>query len=340
MSLIEPGDKVLVPIFGRFGHLLAEIAGRCGAEVPTIETEWGTVFAPEPSRRRSSSTGPSCWPSCMATPPPPWRSRWTTSARSAEATMPALRRRHRHAGRQIFQCDAWNMDAASAGLQKCLSGPPGSAPITFNARVEQLVLRRKHVEAGIRPPATRRPTARASAPTTSISPCSWTTGARRGSTTTPRRPPCSMRRANAPASCCGKVCRRRIARHAAASRALRAGLRPWAWSSSATAHKMRTSPACVIPGGVDGEKVRARMLQGFRHRDRHLVRAACTGDLAHRHDGLQLPQGQRADLPRRAGGGAAPRWFHCPPGAGVDAACRLYEGASIEQGVRYGSRKR
>ena len=44
ISLIEPGDKVLVPIFGRFGHLLVEIAERCGASVETIETDWGTVF--------------------------------------------------------------------------------------------------------------------------------------------------------------------------------------------------------------------------------------------------------------------------------------------------------
>ena len=28
VSLLEPGDKVLVPIFGRFGHLLVEIAER------------------------------------------------------------------------------------------------------------------------------------------------------------------------------------------------------------------------------------------------------------------------------------------------------------------------
>src|SRR3954452_11883718 len=47
VSLIAPGDKVLVPVFGRFGHLLAEIARRCGGEVTVIETEWGTVFAPE-----------------------------------------------------------------------------------------------------------------------------------------------------------------------------------------------------------------------------------------------------------------------------------------------------
>src|SRR5215510_2161787 len=50
-----------------------------------------------------------------------------------------------------FPVDAWQIDAASAGLQKCLSGPPGSAPVTFNERVERLILRRKHVEAGIRP---------------------------------------------------------------------------------------------------------------------------------------------------------------------------------------------
>src|SRR3712207_1564937 len=47
VSLLRPRDRVLVPVFGRFGHLLVEIAQRAGAEVHTIETEWGTVFAPE-----------------------------------------------------------------------------------------------------------------------------------------------------------------------------------------------------------------------------------------------------------------------------------------------------
>ena len=47
VSLLNPGDKVLVPVFGRFGHLLTEIAGRCRAEVVTIETEWGRVFDPQ-----------------------------------------------------------------------------------------------------------------------------------------------------------------------------------------------------------------------------------------------------------------------------------------------------
>src|SRR3954471_2969759 len=46
-SLIEEGDRVLVPVFGRFGHLKVEIAKRCGADVSVIEAEWGTVFSDE-----------------------------------------------------------------------------------------------------------------------------------------------------------------------------------------------------------------------------------------------------------------------------------------------------
>ena len=44
VSAIRPGDKVLVPVFGRFGHLLCEIARRCRAEVHSIEVTWGEVF--------------------------------------------------------------------------------------------------------------------------------------------------------------------------------------------------------------------------------------------------------------------------------------------------------
>ena len=53
VSLIAPGDPVLVPVFGRFGHLLAEIAARCGGKVATIEHEWGTVFTPDEIGRAS-----------------------------------------------------------------------------------------------------------------------------------------------------------------------------------------------------------------------------------------------------------------------------------------------
>ena len=87
VSLIEPGDRVLVPVFGRFGHLIVEIAKRCGAEVHAVETEWGTVFPPKRWRRRSAQFRPEAGRrSRTATRPPPWRSRSPSSASCAAST--------------------------------------------------------------------------------------------------------------------------------------------------------------------------------------------------------------------------------------------------------------
>lgn len=44
VSVIAPGDRVLVCSAGRFGSLLREIATRLGAEVTQITKEWGSVF--------------------------------------------------------------------------------------------------------------------------------------------------------------------------------------------------------------------------------------------------------------------------------------------------------
>ena len=53
-------------------------------------------------------------------------------------------------GGNRFEMDRWDVDAASAGLQKCLAGPPGSAPVSVSARAVSRITNRKRVEAGIR----------------------------------------------------------------------------------------------------------------------------------------------------------------------------------------------
>lgn len=152
VSLIEPGDRVLVPVFGRFGHLLAEIAARCGGAVETIETEWGTVFSPEAIEEAVRRHSPKLVALVHGDTS-------TTMAQPLDE-IGAICRRHdallyvdatATLGGVDFLVDRWAIDAATAGLQKCMAGPPGSAPITINERVERAVLRRKHVEAGIRP---------------------------------------------------------------------------------------------------------------------------------------------------------------------------------------------
>ncbi len=153
VSLIAPGDKVLVPVFGRFGHLLAEIASRCGGDVVTIEREWGSVFTTEElesairrHRPRMLAIVHGDTSTTMAQPlaeiGPICRANDVILYADMTASL----------GGTDIAIDDWQVDAASAGLQKCLSGPPGSAPITFNQRVADIVNSRKHVEAGIRAP--------------------------------------------------------------------------------------------------------------------------------------------------------------------------------------------
>ena len=46
-NMVEPGTKVLVCINGYFGNRLADMAGRYGADLKTIQRPWGEVFTPE-----------------------------------------------------------------------------------------------------------------------------------------------------------------------------------------------------------------------------------------------------------------------------------------------------
>jgi (S)-ureidoglycine-glyoxylate aminotransferase len=151
VSLITPGDRVLVPIFGRFGHLLVEIAERVGAEVHTIEVPWGQVFAPEQIEAAIVAVRPSLLAVVHGDTS-------TTMAQPMD-DLGEICRRHgvllytdvtATLGGNVVALDAWGADAATAGLQKCLAGPSGSAPISLSAAAVEVITARSSVEAGIR----------------------------------------------------------------------------------------------------------------------------------------------------------------------------------------------
>ncbi|WP_239456465.1 pyridoxal-phosphate-dependent aminotransferase family protein [Nocardioides solisilvae] len=151
VSLLEPGDRLLVPVFGRFGHLLAEIGTRCGAEVHTVEVPWGRVFTPEQVEEAVVAVRPKVLAVVHGDT--------STTMLQPLADLGEVCRRHdvllycdataSLAGVPV-ETDAWGLDVATAGLQKCLGGPSGSAPITIGPRAVDVITARRHVEAGLR----------------------------------------------------------------------------------------------------------------------------------------------------------------------------------------------
>ena len=152
MSAIEQGDKVLVCSFGRFGQLLDEIAQRCGAKVKVIHTDWGTVFDLAQIETALKEFSPKLVAICQG----------DTSTTMLQPLAGLGELCHRYGamlqvdatascGGTPLPADAWAVDAVTAGLQKCLAGPSGIAPITLSNRMAESIYSRRHIEAGLRP---------------------------------------------------------------------------------------------------------------------------------------------------------------------------------------------
>jgi (S)-ureidoglycine-glyoxylate aminotransferase len=152
VSAVEPGDRVLVCSFGRFGQLLSEIARRAGAEVKVIETGWGTVFTPEQIEAAVKEFSPKLVAICQG----------DTSTTMCQPLEEIGKICHRYgallqvdatasiAGTPL-KTDAWELDCVTAGLQKCLAGPSGAAPVTLSDAFAKRIYRRRHIEEGVRP---------------------------------------------------------------------------------------------------------------------------------------------------------------------------------------------
>lgn len=149
-SVIEPGDVMLVPVFGRFGHLLIEIGQRYGAEVHTMECEWGTVFKQDDIIAEMHQIKPKIvamvhGETSTGRLQPLEKIGEACRALDALFIVDAVAT----IGGVEVKVDEWKIDAAIGGSQKCLSVPSGMSPITYNDRVADVVQSRKKVEKGI-----------------------------------------------------------------------------------------------------------------------------------------------------------------------------------------------
>ncbi len=145
INVLEPGNRVLVCVNGVFGVRLAEMARRAGAEVETLDFEWGRAVDPDQLRSRVQRDQPYklvCWVQAET----------STGVLSDSQTLAAICREFgalclvdcvTAIGGVPIRVDEWGLDLVYAGSQKCLSAPPGLAPITVGARALEALKARK-----------------------------------------------------------------------------------------------------------------------------------------------------------------------------------------------------
>src|SRR5258706_2061031 len=264
VSLIHPGDRVLVPVFGRFGHLMVEIARRCGADVRVAEVEWGKVFSDDHLASEIKKHRPKLVAVCQGDTS-------TTMAQPLQAVGKMCREHDAllyvdataTLGGMDLQTDAWQLDVVSAGLQKCLGGPPGSAPLTLNERAEKQIARRKHTEEGLKAPGQKDgpgPVIQSNYFDLAMIMDYWSDSALNHHTEAT-----SMLYA---ARECARIVLQEglakgFARHASASGALTAGLTAMGLELFGDQrHKMPNVTGVHVPKAVDGDAVRRTLLTG------------------------------------------------------------------------------
>lgn len=135
VNLIEPGDKVVVCVNGVFGGRMADVAERAGAIVTKIEKPYGEIISPEEIAAVLKTVSPKVVGIVHAeTSTGAWQPLEEISKLVHDAGALLLVDTVTSLGGIPLEVDAWNLDAVYSGTQKCLSCPPGLAPVTFSAR--------------------------------------------------------------------------------------------------------------------------------------------------------------------------------------------------------------
>lgn len=139
VNLIEPGERVLVAVQGYFGHRIADIARRCGAEVVAVEGEWGRPA--DVDALRKAAGGRCALVACV-------------HAETSTGVLQDLRPMRALAdelgallavdavtslGCLPLELDASGVDAVWSCSQKGLSCTPGLAPISFSERAVERI---------------------------------------------------------------------------------------------------------------------------------------------------------------------------------------------------------
>jgi len=144
-NFLEPGDTAIVCVAGFFGGRLAELAHRTGATVVRVEAPWGKIVDPAAVEKALKAQAKVKLVALV---------HGETSTGVAQPLADIVRLAHEHDALLVVDTvaslggvdvpvDALGIDVCYSGSQKCLSAPPGLAPITANDRAMHIARTRK-----------------------------------------------------------------------------------------------------------------------------------------------------------------------------------------------------
>ncbi len=131
VNFVRPGDPVVVGVNGVFGERMCEVASRLGAEVVRVEAEWGTPV--EPEHLLAAHPAPSVIAVVHAETSTGVRNEIEPLGRGKGDALLLVDMVTSLGGIEVA-VDAWAVDIAYSGTQKCLGVPPGLAPLTVSDR--------------------------------------------------------------------------------------------------------------------------------------------------------------------------------------------------------------
>lgn len=144
VNLVEPKDAVLILINGVFGKRMEDLAQRLGAQVDTLEFEWGTPVIVEQVKQQLEKKDYAIVAVVHA--------ETSTGVRNPVEEISELLKGKdslylvdtvTSLGGIPVKTDAWHVDAMYSGTQKCLSCPPGLSPVSFSQRAVDKIKGRK-----------------------------------------------------------------------------------------------------------------------------------------------------------------------------------------------------
>lgn len=146
VNLVEPEDSVIVGINGIFGTRLASMVERCGGRAIRLEVPWGQWIDPGQIERALKHSGPVKAVALV-------HAETSTGVHQPLAEIGTLCRNHdalfivdtvTSLGGMPVEVDGWKIDACYSATQKCLSCPPGLAPLTLSERAMGIIRKRQH----------------------------------------------------------------------------------------------------------------------------------------------------------------------------------------------------